>query len=150
MGKVTNDEDEILWKDRTHHMWFPLSFTKYSISDNRLYVQKGFLKTDYDETLLYRILDIKLSRNLGQKIFGTGDITLFAKADSEGVIVLHNIKKPIETKKLLSKLVEDVRNNKNVVGKEFYGDMHGHSADLDGDGIPDCMQGPDDHVDNVY
>lgn len=145
MGNVENED--VIWKDRVHHMWFPISFTKYYVANDRLYVEKGFLKTDYNETLLYRVLDIKLTRTLGQKIFGTGDITLYAKADSEGTILLHNIKKPKETKKMFSNLVENIRNKKNIVGKEFYSGLqggHGGPIDVDGDGIPDIFDGPDD------
>ena len=63
-------EDEILWQDRKRHLGLPLSFTKYIVDENRLYVQKGFVNTETNELLLYRVLDIKSSRNLGQKLFG--------------------------------------------------------------------------------
>ncbi|MBO6065271.1 MAG: PH domain-containing protein, partial [Lachnospiraceae bacterium] len=76
-------EEEILWKDRKHHMWFPFSFTKYSVTKTSLQVQQGFFKTSYDETLLYRIVDLRLSRTLAQKIFGTGTIELFTRVDTQ-------------------------------------------------------------------
>lgn len=134
-------EDEvILWKDRKHHMWFPFSFTKYSVSKNTLYVESGFFKTNYDETLLYRIVDLRLTRTFGQKIFGTGTIELFTRVDTQHVIELKNIKHSKDVRRLLSTLIEQIRNDKNVVGKEFYGMMgggHGPLVDMDGDGQPD-------------
>ena len=146
--------EEYLWKDRKHHMWFPFSFTKYAVTKEALFVEQGFFKTSYDETLLYRIVDIRLSRTFGQKIFGTGTIELFTRVDTQGVIQLKNIKHSKDVRKLLSQLVEQVRNEKNVVGKEFYGMMGaGHHGgpdgmdmpddapvDLDGDGIPDAFE----------
>ena len=42
-------QEEELWKDRKHHMWFPISFTKYSVTKSALSVQQGFFKTSYDE-----------------------------------------------------------------------------------------------------
>lgn len=139
---MAKDQEEVLWKDRTHHMWFPFSFTKYYIANERLYIERGLLKTDYDETRLYHITDLKLSRTLGQKIFGTGDILLYTKGDSNDTILLHNIKAPKETKKMLSELIEEHRRKAGVVGKEFYaGHMHGgYPVDLDGDGIPDACE----------
>ena len=53
-----NAKNAVLWKDRKHFMWFPFSFTKYEVRNNRLYTQRGLLSTTYDEVLLYRILDI--------------------------------------------------------------------------------------------
>ncbi|MBO4280399.1 MAG: PH domain-containing protein [Lachnospiraceae bacterium] len=143
-------EEEILWKDRKHHMWFPFSFTKYSVSKTSLQIQQGFFKTSYDETLLYRIVDLRLSRTLAQKFFGTGTIELFTRVDTQHVIQLKNIKHSKDVRRLLSTLIEQVRNEKNVVGKEFYGIMGGgmhhdmdgmdDPVDMDADGIPDAIQ----------
>ena len=143
------EEEEILWKDRKHHMWFPFSFTKYSVSKSSLYVQQGFFKTSYDETLLYRIMDIRLSRTLLQKFFGTDTVELFTRVDTQHVIQLKNVKHSRDVWRLLSTLIEQVRNEKNVVGKEFYGMMGGHHmdgdgmdspVDMDGDGMPDAFE----------
>ena len=65
-------DQEILWEDRKHWLWFPFSFTKYTLTEDRLYSQQGFLNTHYDELLLYRVTDLCLTRSLGQKLCGTG------------------------------------------------------------------------------
>ena len=49
---------ECLWKDRKRHLGLPLSFTRYSLSDDRLFVSEGFLNIKDDEVLLYRVRDI--------------------------------------------------------------------------------------------
>ena len=66
------EKDEVLWKDRKHFMWFPFSFVKYEIRNERLYEQSGLLNTTYEELLLYKVIDMTLTQSLGQKIFGTG------------------------------------------------------------------------------
>ena len=126
-----------LWRDRKHFMWFPFSFTVYEVKKDRLYIQRGLFSTSFDETLLYRITDIKLTRTLGQKIFGTGTIELCTTVDHDGHILLENIKNPMQVKELLSEAVEAARDKKKVIGKEFYGG-HGMDGlhDLDGDGEP--------------
>ena len=47
MGKAENGEiREVtanIWEDRKHHLWFPISFTKYTVGNGRLYVNSGFL-----------------------------------------------------------------------------------------------------------
>ncbi|MBQ8857983.1 MAG: PH domain-containing protein [Lachnospiraceae bacterium] len=131
---MTNENTNILWQDRKHHLWFPISFTSYYIEDDRLMIKKGFFNTTLDETLLYRIIDISFQQTLAGKIFGTGNVILKTKADASGEIVLENIAKPFEVRKMLSKLVEESRNKRNIVGKEFYSSDH---MDLDGDGVCD-------------
>ena len=131
---MATENTGILWKDKKHHLWFPLSFTTYYIEDDRLMIKKGFLNTTLDETLLYRIVDITFQQSLGGKIFGTGNIILKAKADADRDITLVNIKQPLEVRKMLSRMVEESRDRRNVVGKEFYSMDH---MDLDGDGVCD-------------
>lgn len=110
----------ILWKDRKHFLWFPWSFTKYTLDENRLYIDTGLLNTKHEEVLLYRIVDISMSRSLAQRIFGTGCIVLYAKVDVSGEIHLKNIKSTEKVNRMLSDLIEKARNKKRVVGKEFY------------------------------
>lgn len=112
---------DYIWKDRRHVMWFPFSFTKYCIKNDRLYIDKGFFNTVSEELLLYRIIDITLTRSFGQKICGTGTIELAAKGDKDMIIELENIKRPKAVKEMLSSLVESVRYEKRVVGSELYG-----------------------------
>ena len=128
------ENTNLLWKDRKHHLWFPISFTSYYVEDDRLMIKKGLLSTTLDETLLYRIVDITFRQTFAGKIFGTGNIILRTKADASGEIILENIAKPLEVRKMLSKMVEESRDRRNIGGKEFYSMDHG---DFDGDGICD-------------
>lgn len=136
------DQNEYLWKDKKHHLWFPLSFTTYYVENERLMIREGFLNTTLEETLLYRIVDLTFRQSFGGKIFGTGDIILKTKVDSTPEITLKNIKKPMEVRRLLSQAIEESRQNRNVVGKEFYtGPSHEH-IDLDDDGLCDFDHKP--------
>ncbi len=114
-------DDEILWKDRKRYLGLPISFTVYSLDNNRLYVKRGFFNSVVDELLLYRVLDVKLSRSLGQKIFRVGSITLMTADQSNPTLVIKNIKNSDRTRKLLSNIVERERNEKRIMGKEMFG-----------------------------
>ena len=123
MSDITkkNEPKEVLWKDRKHHLWFPFSFTKYWIQNSRLHSSQGFFKTVTDEALLYKVMDVTMTRTFAQKIFGTGTITVTMRMDRDGTIKLENIKHPKEVKEFLSRVVEEDRTKRNVVGKEFFG-----------------------------
>jgi len=120
MARIT--DDEILWEDRKHWLWFPFSFTKYSLTEDRLYSQRGFFSTHYDELLLYRVTDICLTRTLGQKICGTGTVTLTCRGDSQRVVEICNIKDSVAVKNRMSRMIEEIREARAVVGREFYED----------------------------
>ena len=100
---------------------FPISFTKYTVGNGRLYVNSGFLSSREDECLLYRITDITLYRSLPQRIFGTGTIELHTKDRSTPVIRLENIAKSAQVKRVLSDLIEKEREDIKVVGRDMYG-----------------------------
>lgn len=134
-----DSNNTVLWKDRKHHLWFPISFTKYYIENDRLMIQEGFLSTTVNETLLYRIVDLTLRQSLLGKLFGTGDIIIKAKVDATPEILLKNVSKPRKVRDLISQAVEESRQHRNVVGKEFYGDNppHHRHMDIDDDDICD-------------
>lgn len=129
--------EQNVWKDRKHHLWFPISFTSYRIEHGRLYLNTGLFSSREDECLLYRVLDIAMTRNVFQKIFGTGTIELTTRDQSTPIIRLENIKKPRDVKRFLSDIIEKERVDKRVVGKDMYGASNHHDMDIDMDGIPD-------------
>ena len=59
---------EYLWKDRKRHLGMPLSFTRYRLSEDRLFCETGLLNLKSDEVLLYRVRDLQLNMSLGQRI----------------------------------------------------------------------------------
>ena len=92
--------DKILWSDRKRYFGLPLSFTKYEISDDRLFQTRGFLNLKYEEILLYRVRDLELSRSFGQRIFGVGSITVSSSDKSRPTLVIQNVKMPTAVKEL--------------------------------------------------
>lgn len=136
-------EDQILWRDTQRWLGMPLTFTKYWVDENRLYCKKGFLKTETDELLLYRIMDIKSSQTLGQRIFGVGTVTLYCSDASNGTLELKNIKKYDKVRRFLSEIIESRRTETGVKGREIYGMAglhHDADCDHDGDGVPDAQE----------
>ncbi len=113
--------EDVLWSDRKRHFGLPISFTKYMFDKERLIISKGLLTTTVDETLLYRIMDIKLSRTLGQKLFGVGTIHLYTADRTDKHLDLVNISHPMEVRRQLSNLVEKIRQEKRMAGRELYG-----------------------------
>ena len=111
---------EILWKDRKRgFLGLPLSFTKYSLTKERLFVETGFINSVENEVRLYRILDVQMTRTLGQKMFGLGSINVHSSDVSSKDFTIKNIKKPKYVKELLSELVEKQRDEKRVVNREL-------------------------------
>lgn len=101
--------DQRIWHDRKRFWGMPLSFTRYSISDDRLFMSIGFLTIHDEEVLLYRIRDISSSRSLWQRVFGVGTITVASSDKSTPSLVIKNVKNPMYVKELLHKQVEEAK-----------------------------------------
>ena len=105
---------EYLWKDRKRYLGLPLSFTRYMLSEDRLFLSVGFLNIKDDEILLYRVRDIDTSRTLWQRIFGVGTITVVSSDKTMPNLTLQNIKNPVAVKELLHKQVEEMKIKRRV------------------------------------
>jgi hypothetical protein len=144
MAKTEKRKIEFLWKDRTTHLGMPLSFTKYRLSKDRLFIETGALSVKLDEVQLYRVRDISMKKSLWQRIFGVGTITVNSSDKTMPEITLKNVKHPFDVKEMLNEQVEKVKIQRNVRIGEIL--ENGHSLpDSDGDGIPDEIDEYDDN-----
>lgn len=120
---------EYLWSDRKRTLFgLPLSFTKYMLSEERLFIEQGFLNKKEDEVRLYRIMDVSLTRSFGQRIFGVGTIHCCSADKSMGDFDILSVKNPKDVKEQLSQLIENQRDAKRVTNREYMNDDH---EDLD-------------------
>lgn len=105
---------QFIWKDRKRYLGLPLSFTRYSLSEDRLFLSVGFFSIRDDEVLLYRVRDIITQRSLWQRLFGVGTVTVISSDKSQPTLVLKNIKHPLRVKELLHERVEEMKLQRRV------------------------------------
>ena len=122
---------ECLWKDRKRHLGLPLSFTRYQLSEDRLFLSVGFLNIKDDEVLLYRVRDIDTRRSLWQRIFGVGTVTVMSSDKTMPTLVLKNIKDPLMVKELIHNQVEEMKIQRRVRFGEIATTDMGNDDDLD-------------------
>ena len=103
-----------IWKDRKRYFGMPISFTRYALSEDRLFLSQGFLNIKDDEILLYRVRDIDTRRSLWQRLFGVGTVTVISSDKTMPSLVLKNIKDPIFVKELIHRQVEEMKIRRRV------------------------------------
>ncbi len=127
------DVIEYIWKDRKRVLGMPLSFTRYSLSEDRIFLETGLLNMNLEEILLYRVRDISLRISLGQRIFGVGTVLLQSSDKSMPVLEIKNIKKPREVKELIHRQVEEMKIKRRMrVGEILDNDPEDHDEDYFG------------------
>ena len=109
-----------IWSDKKRCLFFglPLSFTKYTCTDEKFIVETGVLSTREDEIRLYRILDLTLERSFLQRIFGLGTISCDTVDKSMPKLIIKNVKNSRDVKEMISEAVEKERVKKRVSSRE--------------------------------
>ncbi|MBQ1280670.1 MAG: PH domain-containing protein [Oscillospiraceae bacterium] len=111
---------EFIWKDKKRtFLGLPLSFTTYEMDEERLFIRSGLFTQTEDEVRLYRILDVTLTRTLGQRICGVGTIHCCSSDATRKEFDIKSVKNPREVKDLLSRKVEEQREKKRIYQREI-------------------------------
>lgn len=127
---------EYIWNDRKRHLGLPLSFTRYAISEDRLFLSVGFFTLRDEEILLYRVRDIAVKRTLWQRIFGVGTLTITSSDKTTPTLNLVNIKDPVHVKEILHQQVEEMKLRRRVRVGEIMSSVDDDDVDMDPDNEP--------------
>lgn len=122
MAKVKMEPIEYSWKDRKRVLGMPLTFTRYMLSSDRLFLESGLLNLKTEEILLYRIRDIELKMTLGQRIMGVGTICIYSSDKSAPRMDIVNVKDPRAVKELIHQSVERAKDARRMRSMEVLGD----------------------------
>ena len=125
--------NELQERKRWAFLGLPLTFTKYVLHDNSLTVHSGFFTSVEDDILLYRIMDVTLTRTLLQKAFGLGTLHVVSSDKTMGTLEIRNIKNYRAFKDALSDRVDKERMRMRTRTNEMvgFGDDAGMDDDLD-------------------
>ena len=115
----------MLWRARKRCVLLfglPISFTVYSLDEDSLNTERGFLNKTYEEIKLYRIRDFTIRASLFQRMFGLGTIHVCSADSSSPEYDIMNIKDVMKIKELISDQVELAKAKYGVKSTEFISD----------------------------
>lgn len=116
-------EQKYIWRERKRTLFgLPLSFTVYTLRNDKLLIKTGFWATNEEEIRLYRILDFTVRKTLFGRMFGLGMIELHTADRSTPNYTMMGIKNADEVKEMISEMVENERLRKNITSREFFSD----------------------------
>ena len=129
---------QYIWKDRKRILGMPITFTRYRLSEDRLFCEKGFLNIKQDEVLLYRVRDLQLNMSLGQRIFGVGTICVVSSDKSVPHMDFVNVKDPRNVKELIHRSVEEAKDQRRMRTMEVMGGEDADHVDEELDLLDEC------------
>lgn len=96
-------------KKRVKFFGLPLSFTKYTIGEEKITITAGFLSITEDDAFMYKIQDVRLTRSLAERMFKLGTIICYTGDTTHPELVLVHIKHSGEIKDFIMQASEEAR-----------------------------------------
>ena len=115
------DPLKYVWKDRKRYFGLPISFTRYRLSEDRIFREKGLFNLREEEVLLYRVRDLELTRSLWQRIFRVGTICVHSSDKTAPRLDLISVRHPREVKEMIFQAVEEAKEKRRMRTMEMVG-----------------------------
>lgn len=114
------EKNEILWADKKRPFFgLPLSFTRYTLTKDKLIITVQFLSLHEEEIRLYRIMDVTLKQSFLQRLFDVGTIHCCSVDVSSPEFDISSVRMPRKVRDMLSEAVDTQRKERNVTSSEF-------------------------------
>ncbi len=94
--------------------WIETRLNEYELTSQRLAFRSGVFNRSTEEIELYRVRDTSLDEPLLLRLFGAGNVVVFATDSSTPTLVLRAVKGASEVRQKLRAAVEEVREQKRV------------------------------------
>ncbi len=111
----------------------PWTFTVYTIGEEMLTVNRGFLNKQEDDCYMYKVVDVKLNQSFWERIVKLGTIECYTGDVTDQKLVISHIRNAKEIKNYILKASEEARMKRRTVNMQNIGSQ----VDYDGDGVPD-------------
>lgn len=83
---------EFTERKRWLFLGLPFTFTKYTVKEEGITINRGLLRTTEDDCYMYKVQDVQLNVSLMQRICKLGTVKCFTGDTTDKVLLLENIK----------------------------------------------------------
>ena len=110
----------------------PLTFTKYTLTEEQIIINTGFLNQEENNCYMYKVQDTVLSSSLLQRMAGLGTVVCKTSDVTHPQLVMKNIKNARKIKDFIIENSEDQRMKRRTINTLNIS-AEADSSDLDGD-----------------
>ena len=102
-------------KKRTKLFGLPLTFTSYTISDEKITITSGYLNITVDDAYMNKVQDVKLTKSFWERFYGLGSLTCYTGDTTHPELRILHIKKASEIKEFLLTASEEARRKRRAL-----------------------------------
>lgn len=112
-------DEEIIWQDYRKILGITWPFTKYTLTNKKMYVEKGILRYTLNEIQLIRVQDVLLKQSIIERALGLGSVELVSSDKTAPNTIIGSIDKPYERKHDISETAEQYKIKRGVTSNQF-------------------------------
>lgn len=106
---------EFVERKRWIFFGLPFTFTVYTVKEDMITVQEGFLSRKENDCYMYKVQDVELIRSLGERIFGLGTVKCYTGDTTNPELYLSHIKNSKAVKDFILEISEEARLKRRTV-----------------------------------
>ena len=100
---------EFVERKRWLFFGLPFTFTKYTIKEEVITINTGFLRTAENDCYMYKVQDVELNVSLVERIFGMGTVKCYTGDTTDSVLLIEHVKNAKEIKDFILDASEKAR-----------------------------------------
>ena len=109
----------------------PFTFTVYTVKEDLITVQKGFLNKKENDCYMYKVQDVELLESLPQRIFGLGTVRCFTGDTTSPTLLIQNVKNARSVKNFILEASEKARRRRRTMNMLDIGAEETDAEDVD-------------------
>ncbi len=109
--------ERLLWQGRPSRIFSPVQAltNRYKLTNERLMIEHGWVGRKTEEIDLYRVNDVAVKQNPGERVGGFGDISIETTDATAPIKVLYNVREPDRVKDLIREAARAERQRRRVL-----------------------------------
>ena len=123
------------FKERKRWVFFglPFTFTVYTIKEDIITIEEGFLNKKENDCYMYKVQDVELQRSFGERIFGIGSVKCYTGDTTDKELLISHVKNAKAIKDFILEASEQARMKRRTLNTLDIGT--GEMSDVDPDEI---------------
>lgn len=93
----------------------PFTFTKYTVGEEVITINSGFLSTSENDCYMYKVQDVELQASLMERICGLGTIVCYTGDTTHPTLSIEHIRNAKEIKDYILKTSEEARRKRRTL-----------------------------------